>query len=55
MKMKGYRKEKTTMGRRIRVKMSRQEIIERRIFHGLLVAMPIGLCWLCAWAGGMLR
>ena len=53
--MDKYRTYKTTMGHRIRVKMSRQEIIERRIFHGLMVAMPIGLCWLCAWAGGMLR
>ena len=53
--MDKYRTYKTTLGHKIRVKMSRQEIIERRIFHGLLVAMPIGLCWLCAWAGGMLR
>ena len=53
--MDKYRTDTTTLGHKIRVKMSRQEIIERRIFHGLLVAMPIGLCWLCAWAGGMLR
>ena len=53
--MDKYRTYKTTMGHKIRVKMSRQEIIERRIFHGLMILMPIGLCWLCAWAGGMLR
>ena len=53
--MDKYRTYKTTLGHRIRVKMSRQEIIERRIFHGLMILMPIGMCWLCAWAGGMLR
>ena len=53
--MDKYRTYKTTLGHKIRVKMSRQEIIERRIFHGLMILMPIGLCWLCAWAGGMLR
>lgn len=53
--MDKYRTYKTTLGHKIRVKMSRQEIIERRIFHGLMILMPIGMCWLCAWAGGMLR
>ena len=46
--------EKTTMGRKIRVRMTPEEIRERKIFHALMVAMPFGLCWLCAWAGGMI-
>ena len=53
--MKGYRTEKTTMGHKIRVKMSRQEIRERRIFHVLMVALPMGTVWLFAIAAGMVR
>ena len=52
--MKGYRTEKTTMGHKIRVKMSPQEIRERRIFHALMVILPTGMVWLFALAGGML-
>ena len=43
-----YRTFKTTMGRRIRVRMSRQEIIERRILTALIVLSPFAVCWLFA-------
>ena len=51
--MKDYRIEKTTMGHKIRVRMTRQEIIERKILHALIVITPFGLCWLFAAASGM--
>ena len=38
--MKGYRIEKTTMGHKIRVKMSEEEIAERELFHMVLVLFP---------------
>ena len=53
-RLKGYRTEKTTMGHKIRVMMSREEIRERRIFHALMVILPTGMVWLFALAGGML-
>lgn len=43
-----YRTFKTTMGRRVRVRMSRQEIIERRILTALIVLSPFAVCWLFA-------
>lgn len=43
-----YRTFKTTMGRRVRVRMSRQEIIERRILTALIVLSPFAACWLFA-------
>lgn len=51
--MKDYRIEKTSMGHKIRVKMSRQEIVERRILRALIVITPFGLCWIFAAAAGM--
>ena len=39
--MKGYKTFKTTMGHRIRVKMSEEEIAERELFHMVLVALPL--------------
>ena len=51
--MKDYRIEKTTMGHKIRVRMTRQEIIERKILHALIVITPFGLCWLFAAVAGM--
>ena len=51
--MTGYRTEKTTMGHKIRVKMSRQEIIERRILAALICTSPFIMCWLFAAAAGM--
>ena len=52
--MKGYRTEKTTMGHKLRIRMSKEEIRERRIFHALMVILPTGMVWLFALAGGML-
>ena len=51
--MKGYRIEKTTMGRKIRVKLTEEEIRERKILRALIVITPFGLCWLFAAAAGM--
>ena len=51
--MTGYRTEKTTMGHKILVKMTRQEIIERRILTALIVCSPFLMCWLFAAAAGM--
>lgn len=39
--MKGYMTFKTTMGHKIRVKMSDEEIAERELFHMVLVALPL--------------
>ena len=38
--MKGYKTFKTTMGHKIRVKMSAEEIYERDLFHAALVLAP---------------
>ena len=51
--MTGYRMEKTTMGRKIYVRMSRQEIVERRILTALIVCSPFLMCWLFAIAARM--
>lgn len=39
--MKGYRTFKTTMGHKIRVRMSDDEIAERELFHIVLVVLPL--------------
>ena len=38
--MKEYRTIKTTLGHKIRVRMSEEEIAERELFHLVLVAFP---------------
>ena len=38
--MKGYKTVKTTLGHKIRVKMSPEEIAERDLFHIALVVFP---------------
>ena len=38
--MKGYRTYKTTMGRKIRVRMSEEEIAEREIYHMVITVIP---------------
>ena len=38
--MKEYRIEKTTMGHKIRVHMSEEEIMEREIFHMAVILLP---------------
>ena len=53
IKMTGYRMEKTTMGRKIYVRMSRQEIVERRILTALICTSPFLICWLFAIAARM--
>ena len=39
--MNKYRTFKTTMGHKIRVRMSEDEIAERELFHIVLVALPL--------------
>ena len=51
--MTGYRTFKTTLGHKIRVRMTRQEIIERRILTALIVVSPFAVCWLFAIAARM--
>lgn len=51
--MKEYRTFKTTMGHKIRVRMSEQEIKERRILNVLIWTTPFVLCWVLAFAAGM--
>lgn len=48
-----YRTFKTTMGRKFRVKMTEQEIIERDLFRMMLIVVPFAMCWAFAWAAGM--
>lgn len=38
--MKGYRTFKTTLGHKIRVRMTEEEIAERDLFHIVLVVFP---------------
>ena len=38
--MKGYKTIKTTLGHKIRVEMSEEEIQERETFHALVILMP---------------
>jgi len=51
--MTGYRTFKTTMGHKVRMKMSRQEIVERRILMALIICSPFLMCWLFAIAARM--
>ena len=46
--MTEYRTFKTTLGHKVRVRMSRQEIRERRILMSLVVVSPFAMCWLFA-------
>ena len=39
--MKGYKTIKTTLGHKIRVKMSEEEIQEREMFNALVVLLPL--------------
>lgn len=39
--MKGYKTIKTTLGHKIRVKMTEEEIQEREMFNALVVLMPL--------------
>ena len=51
--MKGYRTFKTTMGHKVRVRMSDDEIAERELFHILLILFPFltGVFMACVWFG----
>ena len=51
--MKDYRIEKTTMGHKIRVKMTPEEIREQKILRVLVVITPFAMCWLFAAVAGM--
>ena len=41
------------MGHKVRMRMTRQEIRERRIMNALIVLSPFLMCWLFAIAAGM--
>lgn len=51
--MTGYRTFKTTMGHKVRMRMSEQEIRERRILTWLICTSPFLVCWLFAIVAGM--
>ena len=46
--MTQYRTFRTTMGHKVRMRMTRQEIKERRIMTALIVFSPFAMCWLFA-------
>ena len=48
-----YRTFKTSLGHKIRVKMTEQEVIERDLFRLLLLVIPTAMIWAFAWAAGM--
>ena len=48
--MKGYRTFKTTMGHKIRVRMSEDEIAELELFHMILFLLPTATLVLFAFA-----
>lgn len=53
--MKGYKTFRTTMGHKIRVKMSEDEIAEQELFHIVIVLLPslafvlFAAAWLGRW------
>ena len=49
-----YRTFKTSLGHKIRVKMTEEEIIERDLFRLLLIVIPTAMIWAFAWAAGLL-
>lgn len=51
--MKGYKTFRTTMGHKIRVRMSEQEIAERQLFHMVVVLLPsfVFILFAVAWLG----
>lgn len=51
--MKGYRTFKTTMGHKMRVRMSDEEIAERELFHIVLFLLPsmTVILFACAYFG----
>ena len=51
--MKGYRTFKTTMGNKVRVRMSEDEIAERQLFHIVLFLLPslTFILFAAAWLG----
>ena len=51
--MKGYKTFRTTMGHKIRVKMSDEEIAERELFHMILFLLPslTFILFAAAWLG----
>ena len=52
--MSEYRTFKTSLGHKIRVKMTEEEIIERDLFRMMLLVVPFAMIWAFAWAAGML-
>lgn len=50
--MRGYRTFRTTLGHKVRMRMSREEIRERRILAALIWTSPFFICWLFATVAG---
>lgn len=50
--MRGYRTFKTTLGHKVRMRMSQEEIRERRILAALIWTSPFFICWLFATVAG---
>ena len=50
--MRGYRTFRTTLGHKVRMKMSREEIRERRILAAMIWISPFFICWLFATVAG---
>ena len=48
MEIVKYKTYKTTMGHKIRVRMTRQEIREQRILTAMIWISPFAMCWLFA-------
>ena len=53
--MKGYRKEKTTMGRTMYIRMDEAEIRERSIYRATVTLTPVIMILAFATAAGMIR
>ena len=51
--MTKYRTFKTSLGHKVRVRMSEEEIAERELFHMVLVLFPFvtGIFMACVWFG----
>lgn len=52
--MERYRTFKTTMGHKVRVRMTKAEIRERRLMILTITVMPFASVWLLAAAAGMI-
>ena len=51
--MKGYKTFRTTMGHKVRVRMTEDEIAEQELFHIVIVLLPLStfVLFAVAWLG----